>query len=69
MSFVNKRIKQIKLADKEPLGWVFVRHYESDALADSDVEKQIEKASRSRKERGEQAHKDDYDLSPTASDT
>ena len=45
MSFVNKRIKHIKLADREPLGWAVVRHYESDALADdSDDEKQIEKA-------------------------
>ena len=45
MSSVNKRIKHIKLADREPLGWAVVRHYESDALADdSDDEKQIEKA-------------------------
>ena len=48
MSFDNKRIKHIKLADRGPLGWAVVRHYESDALADDlDDEKQIEKARKS----------------------
>ena len=42
---VDKRIKNIKLADREPLGWAVVRHYEADALADnSDDEKKIEKS-------------------------
>ena len=45
MSFVDTRIKHIKLADREPLGWAVVRHYESDALADDSAdEKEIEKA-------------------------
>ena len=47
---VTKRIKTIKLADREELGWRVIQHYESDALADdSEDEKMIEKARRAAK--------------------
>ena len=45
MKIIDKRIKAIKLADREALGWAVVKHYESDALAsDSDDEKHIDRA-------------------------
>ena len=47
---VNKRIKTIKIADREELGWRVIQHYESDDLADdSDDAKLIDKARRAAK--------------------
>ena len=42
-----KRLKAIKIADREEHGWALVRHYESDALAsDNEDEKEIGRARR-----------------------
>ena len=42
---IDRRIKLIKLADREEDGWEVVKHYEADDLAEnSDDEKQISKA-------------------------
>ena len=44
---IKKRMKAIKIADREEYGWAVVRHYESDALAsDTDDEKDIGRARR-----------------------
>ena len=46
-SLINKKLKHIKLADREELGWSVVRYYESDELAsDSEDEKSINRARR-----------------------
>ena len=42
-----KRLKSIKIADREEYGWAVVRHYESDEIAsDTDDEKDISRARR-----------------------
>ena len=44
---LEKRLKAIKIADREEFGWAVVRHYESDALAsDTDDEKDLGRARR-----------------------
>ena len=44
---IQKRLKAIRIADREELGWAVVRHYESDALAsDTDDEKDLSRARR-----------------------
>ena len=44
---LTKRLKAIKLADREEFGWAVVRHYESDTLAsDTEDEKEIGRARR-----------------------
>ena len=46
-TLVKKRLKAIKIADREEHGWAVVRHYESDALAsDTDDEKDLGRARR-----------------------
>ena len=47
-SLLLKRMKHIRIADREELGWRVIRHYESDDLCDNtDDEKQLSRARRS----------------------
>ena len=47
---VSKRLKHIRIADREELGWQVVRFYESDDLADySEDEKDLDRARREAK--------------------
>jgi hypothetical protein len=47
MSFLARRQKLIKLADRSESGWAVVEEYDADALADnSDDERKIEKAEK-----------------------
>ena len=52
---VSKRVKAIKLADKNEFGWATINEYLSDELAsDSDDEKRIYRAER--RAHGEKGH-------------